>query len=137
MPTTVGDWLAWGLYGAAFAAATLGSAMVSSMAEDSRPEISIRSSRLLWGEQGVAFGDVTFANVPLLGTATAIILDCEFLDGEGHKVDQRRLTLAEPLHGRTIRTVRVRIGSMSREARKMTCSVADFTWTRLGKTDGT
>jgi hypothetical protein len=96
--------------------------------------ISIRGSQLLWGEQGMAFGDLTFANQPLLGTtATAIILDCESLDAERHKVDQRKLTVEEPLHECTIIRVRVRIGRISQEARTMTCSVVDFTWTSLGQ----
>jgi hypothetical protein len=101
------------LSGAVIAGVALSLPAISSRAEDSRPEISIRGSRLLWGEQAVAFGDLTFANQPLLGTATAIILDCEFLDAERHKVDQRKLTVEEPLHGRTIRRVRVRIGRIS------------------------
>ena len=34
---------------------------------------------VLWDEGGIAFGDLTFWNRPLLGTATAIVVDCQFL----------------------------------------------------------
>ena len=83
---------------------------------------------LLWDEGGNAFGNLTFWNRPLLGTATAIVVDCQFLDRDGQKVDQRKLTVEEPVHGRTIKTVRVRIGTLSENAERMTCSVVDFKW---------
>jgi hypothetical protein len=55
---------------------------------------------LLWDEGGIAFGDLTFRNRPLLGTATAIVVDCQFLDRDGQKVDQRKLTVEGPVYGR-------------------------------------
>jgi len=58
---------------------------------------------LLWDEGGIAFGDLTFWNRPLLGTATAIVVDCQFLDRDGQKVDQRKLTAEGPVYGRTIK----------------------------------
>ena len=88
----------------------------------------------MWLTTSRAIGsDLTFVNQPLLGTATAIILDYEFLDAERHKVVQRKLTVEEPLHGRTMRRVRVRIGRISQEARTTACSVIDFTWMSLGQ----
>ena len=71
---------------------------------------------LLWDEGGIAFGDLTFRNRPLLGTATAIVVDCQFLDRDGQKVDQRKLTVEGPVYGGTIKTVRVRIGTHSENA---------------------
>ena len=83
---------------------------------------------LLWDEGGIAFGDLTFWNRPLLGTATAIVVDCQFLDRDGQKVDQRKLTVEGPVYGRTIKTVRVRIGTLSENAETMACLVVDFKW---------
>ena len=42
---------------------------------------------LLWDEGGIAFGDLTFWNRPMLGTATAIVVDCQFLDRDGQNVE--------------------------------------------------
>src|SRR5262245_1493327 len=92
------------------------------------PEISLMNTLLLWDEGGIAFGDLTFWNRPLLGTATAIVVDCQFLDRDGQKVDQRKLTVEGPVYGRTIKTVRVRIGTLSENAQTMACSVVDFKW---------
>jgi len=83
---------------------------------------------LLWDEGGIAFGDLTFRNRPLLGTATAIVVDCQFLNRDGQKVDQRKLTVEGPVYGRTIKAVRVRIGTLSENAETMACSVVDFKW---------
>src|SRR5262245_52095153 len=92
------------------------------------PEISLMNTLLLWDEGGIAFGDLTFRNRPLLGTATAIVVDCQFLNRDGQKVDQRKLTVEGPVYGRTIKTVRVRIGTLSENAETMACSVVDFKW---------
>jgi hypothetical protein len=70
------------------------------------PEISLLNTLLLWDEGGIAFGDLTFWNRPLLGTATAIAVDCQFLNRDGEKVDQRKLRVEGPVYGRTIKTVR-------------------------------
>jgi len=103
-------------------------AAITSAAAADLPEISLMNTLLLWDEGGIAFGDLTFWNRPLLGTATAIAVDCQFLDREGQKVDQRKLTVEEPVYGRTIKTVRVRIGTLSEAAETMGCSVVDFKW---------
>jgi hypothetical protein len=79
----------------AHAIAIIAAAIASAAAID-LPEIS------LWDEGGIAFGNLTFWNRPLLGTATAIVVDCQFLDRDGQKVDQRKLTVEEPVYGRTI-----------------------------------
>ena len=42
---------------------------------------------LLWDEGGIAFGDLTFWNRPLLGTVTAIVVDCQFLFRDRQKVE--------------------------------------------------
>jgi hypothetical protein len=102
-------------------------AITSAAAVDS-PEISLMNTLILWDEGGIAFGDLTFWNRPLLGTATAIVVDCQFLDRDGQKVDQRKLTVEGPVYGRTIKTVRVRIGTLSENAETMGCSVVDFKW---------
>ena len=54
---------------------------------------------LLWDEGGIAFGDLTFWNRPLLGTATAIVVDCQFLT-ETAKRSKRKLTVEGPVYGR-------------------------------------
>ena len=59
-------------------------AITSAAAVDS-PEISLMNTLLLWDEGGIAFGDLTFRNRPLLGTATAIVVDCQFLNRDGQK----------------------------------------------------
>jgi hypothetical protein len=97
-------------------------AITSAAAVDS-PEISLMNTLLLWDEGGIAFGDLTFRNRPLLGTATAIVVDCQFLNRDGQKVDQRKLTVEGPVYGRTIKTVRVKIGTLSENAQTMACSV--------------
>jgi hypothetical protein len=86
-------------------------AAITSAAAVDLPEISFMNTLLLWDEGGIAFGDLTFRNRPLLGTA-----------------DQRTLTVEGPVYGRTIKTVRVRIGTLSENAERMTCSVVDFKW---------
>ena len=111
----------------ALAIAITAAAITSPAAVDS-PEISLMNTLLLWDEGGIAFGDLTFWNRPLLGTATAIVVDCQFLDRDGQKVDQRKLTVEGPVYGRTIKTVRVRIGTLSGNAETMACSVVDFKW---------
>jgi len=111
----------------AHAIAIIAAAITSAAAADS-PEISLMNTLLLWDEGGIAFGDLTFWNRPLLGTASAIVVDCQFLDRDGQKVDQRKLTVEEPVYGRTIKTVRVRIGTLSEAAETMACSVVDFKW---------
>jgi len=111
----------------AHAIAIIAAAITSAAAADS-PEISLMNTLLLWDEGGIAFGDLTFWNRPLLGTATAIVVDCQFLDRDGQKVDQRKLTVEGPVYGRTIKTVRVRIGTLSEAAETMACSVVDFKW---------
>jgi hypothetical protein len=111
----------------AHAIAIIAAAITSAAAAD-LPEISLMGTLLLWDEDGIAFGNLTFWNRPLLGTATAIVVDCQFLDRDGHKVDQRKLTAEEPVYGRTIKTVRVRIGTLSEAAETMACSVVDFKW---------
>jgi hypothetical protein len=103
-------------------------AEITSAAAVDSPEISLMNTLLLWDEGGVAFGDLTFRNRPLLGTATAIVVDCQFLDRDRQKVDQRKLTVEGPVYGRTIKTVRVRIGTLSENAETMACSVVDFKW---------
>jgi hypothetical protein len=102
-------------------------AITSAAAVDS-PEISLMNTLLLWDEGGIAFGDLMFRNRPLLGTATAIVVDCQFLNRDGQKVDQRKLTVEGPVYGRTIKTVRVKIGTLSENAQTMACSVVDFKW---------
>ena len=111
----------------AHAIAIIAAAITSAAAADS-PEISLMNTLLLWDEGGIAFGDLTFWNRPLLGTASAIVVDCQFLDRDGQKIDQRKLTVEEPVYGRTIKTVRVRIGTLSEAAETMACSVVDFKW---------
>src|SRR5258707_2040624 len=111
----------------AHAIAIIAAAITSAAATD-LPEISLMGTLLLWDEGGIAFGDLTFWNRPLLGTATAIVVDCQFLDRDGQKVDQRKLTVEGPVYGRTIKTVRVRIGTLSENADTMACSVVDFKW---------
>src|SRR5229473_7704288 len=111
----------------AHAIAIIAAAITSAAATD-LPEISLMGTLLLWDEGGIAFGDLTFWNRPLLGTATAIVVDCQFLDRDGQKVDQRKLTVEGPVYGRTIKTVRVRIGTLSESADTMACSVVDFKW---------
>jgi hypothetical protein len=111
----------------AHAIAITAAAITSAAAVDS-PEISLMNTLLLWDEGGIAFGDLTFWNRPLLGTATAIVVDCQFLDRDRQKVDQRKLTVEGPVYGRTIKTVRVRIGTLSENAQTMACSVVDFKW---------
>jgi hypothetical protein len=111
-----------------FAHAIAIAAAITSAAAADLPEISLMNTLLLWDEGGIAFGDLTFRNRPLLGTATAIVVDCQFLDRDGQKVDQRKLTVEEPVYGRTIKTVRVRIGTLSDAAETMACSVVDFKW---------
>jgi len=111
----------------AHAIAIIAAAITSAAAAD-LPEISLMNTLLLWDEGGIAFGDLTFRNRPLLGIATAIVVDCQFLDREGQNVDQRKLTVEGPLYGRTIKTVRVRIGTLSEAAETMACSVVDFKW---------
>ena len=111
----------------AHAIAIIAAAITSAAAAD-LPEISLMNTLVLWDEGGIAFGDLTFWNRPLLGTATAIVVDCQFLDRDGQKVDQRKLTVEEPVYGRTIKTVRVRIGTLSEAAETMACSVVDFKW---------
>jgi hypothetical protein len=103
-------------------------AAITSAAAVDLPEISLMNTLLLWDEGGIAFGDLTFWNRPLLGTATAIVVDCQFLDRDRQKVDQRKLTVEGPVYGRTIKTVRVRIGTLSENAKTMACSVVDFKW---------
>src|SRR5262245_5105618 len=90
----------------AHAIAIIAAAITSAAAAD-LPEISLMGTLLFWDEGGIAFGNLTFWNRPLLGTATAIVVDCQFLDRDGQKVDQRKLTGEEPVYGRTIKTVRV------------------------------
>ena len=97
------------------AIAITAAAITSAAAVDS-PEISLMNTLLLWDEDGIAFGDLTFRNRPLLGTATAIVVGCQFLDRDRQKVDQRKLTVEGPVYGRTIKTVRVRIGTLSENA---------------------
>jgi len=111
----------------AHAIAMIAAAITSAAAID-LPEISLKGTLLLWDEDGIAFGNLTFWNRPLLGTATAIVVDCQFLDRDGQKVDQRKLTVEEPVYGRTIKTVRVRIGTLSEAAETIACSVVDFKW---------
>ena len=111
----------------AHAIAIIAAAITSAAAVD-LPEISLMGTLLLWDEGGIAFGNLTFWNRPLLGTATAIVVDCQFLDRDGQKVDQRKLTAEGPVYGRTIKTVRVRIGTLSEAAETMACSVVDFKW---------
>ena len=111
----------------AHAIAIIAAAITSAAAVD-LPEISLMGTLLLWDEGGIAFGDLTFWNRPLLGTASAIVVDCQFLDRDGQKVDQRKLTVEGPVYGRTIKTVRVRIGTLSEAAETMACSVVDFKW---------
>jgi hypothetical protein len=72
----------------AHAIAIIAAAITSAAATD-LPEISLMGTLLLWDEGGIAFGNLTFWNRPLLGTATAIVVDCQFLDRDGQKVDQR------------------------------------------------
>jgi hypothetical protein len=116
-----------GVRDASNAIAIIAAAITSAAATD-LPEISLMGTLLLWDEGGIAFGDLTFWNRPLLGTATAIVVDCQFLDRDGQKVDQRKLTVEGPVYGRTIKTVRVRIGTLSENADTMACSVVDFKW---------
>src|SRR5262249_19307029 len=111
----------------AHAIAIIAAAIISAAAAD-LPEISLMGTLLLWDEGGIDFGNLTFWTRPLLGTATAIVVDCQFLDRDGQKVDQRKLTVEEPVYGRTIKTVRVRIGTLSEAAETMACSVVDFKW---------
>jgi hypothetical protein len=47
---------------------------------------------------------------------------------DGQKVDQRKLTVEGPVYGRTIKTVRVRIGTLSENADTMACSVVECKW---------
>src|SRR5215831_3489593 len=75
-------------------------APIASAAAVDLPEISLMNTLLLWDEGGIAFGDLTFRNRPLLGTATAIVVDCQFLNRDGQKVDQRKLTVEGPVYGR-------------------------------------
>src|SRR5262249_51692246 len=103
-------------------------AAITSAAAVDLPEISLMNTLLLWDEGGIAFGDLTFRNRPLLRTATPIVVDCQFLNRDGQKVDQRKLTVEGPVYGRTIKTVRVRIGTLSENAETMACSVVDFKW---------
>jgi hypothetical protein len=79
-------------------------ATITSAAAVDLPEISLLNTLLLEDEGGIAFGDLTFWNRPLLGTAIAIAVDCQFLNRDGEKVDQRTLTVEGPVYGRTIKT---------------------------------
>jgi hypothetical protein len=73
-------------------------AAITSAAAVDLPEISLMNTLLIWDEGGIAIGNLTFWNRPLLGTATAIVVDCQFLDRDGQKVDQRKLTVEGPVY---------------------------------------
>ena len=80
------------------AIAIIAAAITSAAAVD-LPEISLMNTLLLWDEGGIAFGDLTFWNRPLLGTVTAIVVDCQFLT-ETAKRSKRKLTVEGPVYGR-------------------------------------
>jgi|SRR5215813_239634 len=92
-------------------------AAITSAAAVDLPEISLMNTLLIWDEGGIAIGNLTFWNRPLLGTATAIVVDCQFLTEPAKKSTSAR-TVEGPVYGRTIKTVRIRIGLSQRTLRR-------------------